>query len=139
MNRAYFILGAVFGGLAVMAGAFGGHQLGESARGGAAAIFETAVRYHFIHALALLAVSRAMDLWPGGAAQLSGAFFVAGILLFSGSLYLHAAAGVQWITQLTPVGGLLMMGGWFLLALAPIRSRRLNSLQRKPKPNRKIL
>lgn len=139
MSRVYFILGAALGGLAVVAGAFGAHQLGRFPQSDAAAIYETGVRYHFLHALALLAVSRALDLWPGGAPQLSGLFFLAGICLFSGSLYLHAIAGIGWITGLTPVGGLLLVGGWLLLAIAPVRSRRINSFQRKPKPNRKIL
>ncbi len=138
MNRVYFVLGAALGGLAVVAGAYGAHRLGHPTQGMAAAIYETGVRYHFIHALALLAVAGALDFWPGVPARLSGLFFLAGIAVFSGSLYLHAAAGVQWIEKLTPVGGLLLIGGWLLLAAAPLRSRRLNSFRRKPKANRKI-
>jgi len=137
MNRIYFILGAALGGLAVIAGAYGAHQLGRYPDSAAAGVYETAVRYHFVHALALLAVSRATDIWPGAAARWSGICMAAGTVLFSGGLYLHAA-GVQWITRLTPVGGLLLLGGWFLLAVAPIRARRIDSFQRKPKPNRKI-
>ncbi len=138
MNRVYFILGAVLGGLAVVAGAYGAHQLGRYPQGDAAAIFDTGVRYHAIHALALLAVSGAVDRWPGAAVQLSGVCFIAGVVLFSGSLYVHALAGAEWITTFTPFGGALLIGGWLLLAIAPFRTRHLNSLQRKPKPNRKI-
>lgn len=138
MNRVYFMLGAALGGLAVAAGAYGAHKLGRYPENAAAAIYETGVRYHFIHALALLAVSRAMEAWPGMAARFSGICMTAGIILFSGSLYLHAAVGVKWVARLTPVGGLLLICGWLLLAAAPFRSRRINSFQRKPKPNRKI-
>jgi len=137
MNRTYFALGAALGGLAVIAGAYGAHRVGSPSDGAAAAIYETGVRYHFIHALALLAVSRTLDLWPGSPARISGVCFLAGVVLFSGSLYLHAG-GVQWIAKLTPIGGLLLTAGWFLLAIAPLRSRRINSFQRKPKANRKI-
>ena len=70
------------------------------------------------HALALLAVGWAASRWPGAAVNASGWLFVAGTVLFSGSLYVLALTGVRWLGAITPLGGLAFLGGWVCLAWA---------------------
>jgi uncharacterized membrane protein YgdD (TMEM256/DUF423 family) len=85
------------------------------------AVFETGVRYHLIHALALLAVGWATTRWPGGWVAASGWLFLAGIVVFSGSLYLMTLTGARWLGAVTPLGGLAFILGWLALALAAFR------------------
>lgn len=87
-----------------------------------AGTFETAVRYHLIHALALLVVAWAAGRWPGGLAAWSGYLFTAGILLFSGSLYALSLTGIRWLGAITPLGGLAFLGGWLLLLITAWRA-----------------
>jgi len=82
------------------------------------ATFETGVRYHMYHALALLAVGWACTRWPGTAANASGWLFVAGTVLFSGSLYALSLTGVRWLGAITPFGGAAFLAGWLCLAWA---------------------
>jgi uncharacterized membrane protein YgdD (TMEM256/DUF423 family) len=79
-------------------------------------IFETGARYHMYHALGLLAVAWAVARWPGGWASAAGWLFVAGTVLFSGSLYLLAVTGVRALGAVTPFGGLAFILGWLALA-----------------------
>ena len=79
-------------------------------------VFDTGLRYHMFHALGLLAVGWASTRWPGPALTASGWLFVAGILIFSGSLYLLALSGHRWLGAVTPVGGLCFLAGWLALA-----------------------
>jgi uncharacterized membrane protein YgdD (TMEM256/DUF423 family) len=111
-------LGAVSAFLAVAAGAFGAHGLRQRLSADMLAVFETAVRYQMYHALALLAVSWAQTRWPGPALQLSGYAFVAGTILFSGSLYLLSLTGARWLGAITPLGGLAFLVGWLAFAWA---------------------
>lgn len=107
-------LAAAFGFLAVALGAFGAHGLkGLLAQNGTAAIWEKAVFYHFIHAVMLFVLALRRPV-PGGP-WLS---FFAGILIFSGSLYLLAVTNVKWLGAITPLGGLSFLTGWLWLALA---------------------
>ncbi len=78
--------------------------------------FETGQRMHIFHTVALLAVAWASTRWPGPAMSIAGWLFVAGIVLFSGSLYLLAITGQRWLGAITPVGGLCFLGGWLLMA-----------------------
>ena len=68
------------------------------------------------HALGLLAVAWAATRWPGGGVAAAGWLFVAGTLIFSGSLYLLAITGVRWLGAITPLGGLCFLAGWLVLA-----------------------
>jgi len=110
-------IGALLGGLAVAAGAFGAHALRARMSEADLAIFETAARYQMYHALALLAAAWLLD---RGAAQagLAAWGFTAGTLIFSGSLYLMVFTGARWLGAITPIGGVLMIGGWVALVLA---------------------
>jgi uncharacterized membrane protein YgdD (TMEM256/DUF423 family) len=124
MERTFFVLGSLFALLGVVAGAFGAHALRGSLSPEFAAIFETAVRYQLVHALALLATAWACGRWPGAAASAAGALFTVGIVLFSGSLYLLVFTRVRGLGAITPVGGLAFIVGWGCLAWAAWRNER---------------
>lgn len=121
MDRIFAALGALSGFVAVGAGAFGAHGLKARLTPDLLAVFETGVRYQMYHALALLAVAWAIGRWPHRAATACGWCFVGGTLIFSGSLYLLALTGVRGFGAITPVGGVLFMAGWLLLAVAAWR------------------
>lgn len=118
MSRLFFSLGAGLALAAVAAGAFGAHALRARLAPDLLAVFETGARYHMYHALALLAVGWAAAQWPGTPVRAAGWLFVAGIVVFSGSLYLLALSGVRWLGAITPLGGLAFLAGWAALAWA---------------------
>ncbi len=117
----WFATGAIAAGLGVALGAFGAHVLKPRIAPDLLAIFETGVRFHMYHALALLAVGWAATRWTGTAVQAAGWSFTAGIVVFSGSLYLLAVTGQRWLGAITPIGGLAFLIGWIALALAALR------------------
>jgi uncharacterized membrane protein YgdD (TMEM256/DUF423 family) len=123
MDRVFFGLGALSGALAVALGAFAAHGLRSRTGADALATFETGARYHMYHALALLAVAWACARWPSAWACAAGWLFVAGTVLFSGSLYLLAITGVRALGAITPFGGLAFILGWLALAWAGWSSR----------------
>ena len=116
MDRVFFGLGSVLALLAVAAGAFGAHALRGRLTLEALDSFEVGARYQMYHALALLAVAWAGTRWPGGAVTAAGWLFLAGTVLFSGSLYLLALADARWLGAVTPLGGLCFLAGWLSLA-----------------------
>ena len=118
MERTFLALGALSAGLAVVAGAFGAHGLRGRLSPDMMAVFETAARYHMYHALGLLAVAVVAGRLTGRGAMLAGWLFVAGTVLFSGSLYLLALGGPRWLGAVTPLGGLCFIAGWVMLAWA---------------------
>jgi uncharacterized membrane protein YgdD (TMEM256/DUF423 family) len=107
-RRAALLTAGVTGGLAVLLGAFGAHTLKSLLEAHhAREIWNTAVLYHLLHAVALL---RSADHLP--ASRGSFLCWAIGILIFSGSLYLLALTGITWLGAITPVGGLLLIAGW---------------------------
>jgi uncharacterized membrane protein YgdD (TMEM256/DUF423 family) len=118
MARLFLMLGALSVFLAVALGAFGAHGLRERLASDMLAIFEVGVRYQMYHALALLAVGLALERSVAGSLQAAGWCFVAGTLIFSGSLYLLALTGQRWLGAITPLGGVAFLAGWALLAWA---------------------
>jgi uncharacterized membrane protein YgdD (TMEM256/DUF423 family) len=122
LTRTFVALGAISALLAVAAGAFGAHALRARLSPDMQAVFETGARYHMYHALALLAAAWAFTRWPGGPVVAAGWLFVAGTVLFSGSLYLLALTGQRWLGAITPLGGLAFIAGWAALAWAALRS-----------------
>ena len=120
-DRLLFFAGAVLGLLGGLVGAFGAHALRGRVEADLLAVFETGARYHLYHALALLAAGYAAGRWPGGAAALAGWCFIAGIVLFSGSLYALALTGVRWLGAITPLGGVAFLVGWGALAWTALR------------------
>jgi uncharacterized membrane protein YgdD (TMEM256/DUF423 family) len=108
--------------LAVGAGAFGAHALKARLAPDAFAVYQTAVQYHFWHALGLLAIGILLRQQPGSRTlALAGWLLVAGIVLFSGSLYALALTGVRGLGAITPLGGVAFLGGWAALAYAAWR------------------
>lgn len=102
----------------VALGAFGAHGLKARLTPESMQIYQTAVLYHFIHALGLFVVALAAFQHPDNARiPMAGFAFVFGILVFSGSLYLLSVTGTRWLGALTPIGGLLFLLGWGLLAI----------------------
>ncbi|MFQ5720026.1 MAG: DUF423 domain-containing protein [Acidobacteriota bacterium] len=121
MERVFFGLGALSALLAVAAGAFGAHGLKGRLPADLFDVFLVGARYHMYHALALLAAGWAAGRWPGAATTWAGWLFLAGTLVFSGSLYLLAFTGHRWLGAVTPLGGLAFMAGWACLVWAAWR------------------
>ena len=115
-------LAALLGLLAVALGAFGAHGLESRATAEQLAWWSTAAHYHLTHALALLAVGLLTRQEPGRGRAAAGAFVI-GIAIFSGTLYGLALGGPRWLGAVTPIGGVALMVGWLLLALAARRTR----------------
>lgn len=120
MNR-WLAVAAVNGFLAVAAGAFAAHGLSGRLDAHALSLFETAARYHMYHALGIGLAAFAIRDAAAGAATVASAFFLSGILLFSGSLYLLALTGMKGFAFVTPFGGVCFLIGWGALALAATR------------------
>lgn len=120
----WFALGSGACGLAVAIGAFAAHGLKSRISAEMLAVFETGVRYHLIHGLALLAVAWADDRWSCRWIGAAGWAFTLGILVFSGSLYLLATTGVRWLGAITPLGGVAFLAGWSLLVAAGVHTAR---------------
>jgi uncharacterized membrane protein YgdD (TMEM256/DUF423 family) len=121
VDRLFFALGSASALVAVAAGAFGAHGLRARLTPDLLAVFETGARYQMYHALALLAVGWAATRWPGPWPLRAGWLFVAGTLLFSGSLYALALSGVRWLGAITPLGGVAFLAGWACLLLGLLR------------------
>ena len=118
MDRLFMVLGAVSGAISVAAGAFGAHALRARVEPRMLEVFETGARYQMYHALALMAVAWASTRWAGSLVNASGWLFVAGTLLFSGSLYAMTFTGIRALGAVTPIGGVCFIAGWVCLALA---------------------
>lgn len=121
LDQRFFRLGALSGSIAVAAGAFGAHALRERLGPAMLLVFETGARYQMYHALALMAVAWAATRWPGKLTTAAGWCFVAGTLLFSGSLYAMALTGQRALGAITPLGGVAFLSGWLCLAFAARR------------------
>jgi uncharacterized membrane protein YgdD (TMEM256/DUF423 family) len=120
--RFFFDLGSILAGLSVAAGAFGAHALEGRIDDRLLDVFATAARYQMSHALALLAVAWGVARWPQAGLELGGWLIASGITIFSGSLYLLALTGVGRFGAVTPIGGVLMIAGWAVLAWRVARS-----------------
>jgi uncharacterized membrane protein YgdD (TMEM256/DUF423 family) len=118
MDKTLMFVGAVMGGVGVAIGAFGAHGLRGRLSPEMLAVFETGVRYHMYHALAILATAALFARVDGRAVVVAGWCFAAGIVVFSGSLYALALSGVTILGAVTPIGGVLFLVGWISLAVA---------------------
>ncbi len=123
MERLFLAAGAISGGLAVAAGAFGAHALRARLAPDLLAVWKTGAEYQLAHALALLAVGWLAVRAPGAATAAAGWLFLAGTALFSGSLYALALSGVRALGAVTPLGGVAFLAGWVALAWAALRMR----------------
>lgn len=122
--QTFILLGSVLMFLGVAAGAFGAHGLSRyfAAHPELRGTFDTAVRYHMLHALALFIAAWLAEKWPGSPTSLAGWLFFVGIVLFSGSLYLLVFSRVRWLGAITPIGGVAFLAGWACLFMAAWRS-----------------
>ncbi|RMG43986.1 MAG: DUF423 domain-containing protein [Acidobacteria bacterium] len=121
-ERTCFAAGCWFAAAAVAAGAFAAHGLGD---GASAELFRTASRYQIVHALALIALASPWARRTAGRVAGPAAWaFAAGVVLFSGSLYLLGLGAPRWVGMVTPAGGLAFIAGWCALALGARRTGR---------------
>jgi uncharacterized membrane protein YgdD (TMEM256/DUF423 family) len=123
MERTFFIIGSILAGLAVATGAFGAHGLQKMVTPERLETWDKAVRYQMYHALALLILAWALMHWPEQAKLLAtgGWLFLAGSVLFSGSLYILVVSGITWLGAITPLGGVAYIAGWLCLVIAAWR------------------
>lgn len=115
MSKTILLTGAALLTLAVILGAFGAHALKEKLGNEMMQIYKTGVEYHFYHALGLLLIGGLSLQMPSTLINWSSVCLTAGIVIFSGSLYLLSITGINWLGAITPVGGLSFIAGWVLL------------------------
>lgn len=120
----FVALGGLLGFLAVAIGAFGAHGLRATLEAhGTAATFQTGVQYHMAHALAIVLVALLVARVHDGVLLRAGAgLFFAGVLFFSGSLYLLSVTGARWFGAIAPLGGLCFLAGWACVLVAGLQS-----------------
>lgn len=122
MSRCFLILGSLNAMLAVIFGAFGAHGLRGRLPESMLAVYHTGVQYHVFHALGLFLLGLLAQRLSGSALlRAAGWIMFAGIVLFSGSLYLLALSGQRWLGMVTPLGGLAFILAWLLTAVAVYR------------------
>jgi uncharacterized membrane protein YgdD (TMEM256/DUF423 family) len=121
-DRLLVAAAAAFGIVGVIGGAFGSHALKSQLTPEMFAVYGTATQYLMYHVVAILAAAWCWARWPQRIFVVAGAFFIAGILLFSGSLFTLAITGIRWLGAITPVGGLCFLTGWMLLAHGAYRA-----------------
>jgi len=123
MNKFFLLAGSLIGAIGVMIGAFGAHALKDKlTASGRMETFETAVKYQFYHALALVLVGILAKEFVSKTINYSGYCFLGGTLIFSGSLYLICLTGVKTFGAIAPIGGTLMIAGWLLLFWAVLKA-----------------
>ena len=118
MSKTILLIGSALLVLAVIIGAFGAHALKTKLTDDFMQVYRTGVEYHFYHALGLLLIGILAFQMPSSLINWSAVCLTAGIILFSGSLYLLAVTGIKWLGAITPLGGLSFIAGWVLLFLA---------------------
>ncbi len=122
-GRAALVFGALAGLVGVVFGAFGAHALTGVLSAERLEVWETAVRYQLVHALGLVFIGTLAPSSGRGWLRWSAASLMGGVIVFSGSLYLLCLTGAQWLGAITPVGGVLWIVGWGLLAVYGLRHR----------------
>jgi uncharacterized membrane protein YgdD (TMEM256/DUF423 family) len=124
MQRTFLLLASVFGFFGVALGAFGAHGLKKILSPEMLLVFETGVRYQMYHTFAILVVALFVDRYP--ALKYSGRLFGAGIVLFSGSLYVLALTGIPMFGAVTPFGGICFLAGWVILGATAFKIQTEN-------------
>ncbi|MNC38542.1 hypothetical protein D3C75_871540 [compost metagenome] len=117
MQRRFMAWGALLAMLSVMIGAFGAHMLKSVISEDHLQVYETGVHYHMVHALGLILIALVAGQW-GESTRLrwAGRLLIAGIVLFSGSLYVLSITGISILGAITPLGGVCFIAGWIFLA-----------------------
>jgi len=123
MHKLFLFSGTLLGALSVMIGAFGAHALKNHLTAiGRLDVFETAVKYQFYHAFALLMTGLLLLRVQHKFIEYAGFSFISGVVIFSGSLYILCITNLKWWGAITPIGGVLMIVGWLLLSIAILKS-----------------
>ena len=120
MTKYFLLAGTILAGLAVALGAFGAHMLESKVSASRLSTFETGVQYQMYHALALMLVGY-ISLSHPGLLNSPGYCFLAGTIIFSGSLYLLVLTDTAWLGAITPIGGVLFIVGWILFAIKSLQ------------------
>lgn len=119
MTRFFLAIASILGGISVVFGAFASHALKDRLSANSLAIWETGTKYQMYHALALMLVALLLSRFPDSVLlMVAGYAFIAGIFIFSGSLYGLTITGIKWLGAITPIGGMGFIIGWLCLALA---------------------
>lgn len=122
MTQFWMALAGVYGAVGVALGAFGAHGLRARVTPERLAVWHTATEYHLIHAVVLLGLALWLRVTPQAPmVSAAAACFAAGVLVFSGSLYVLVLADLRWLGAVTPLGGVLLIIGWVLIAVAAFR------------------
>jgi uncharacterized membrane protein YgdD (TMEM256/DUF423 family) len=122
-TRPLFVVSALLMAAGVAEGAFGAHALRDRLTPDMLAVYQTGVSYHLVHGLGALLAALIAQTSGSRRARIAGWLFVAGTVVFSGSLYVLALSGIRWLGAITPVGGVSWIAGWVLLAWAMNRRR----------------
>lgn len=124
MQTLFLLIASISGALSVMIGAFGAHKLKDFLQAtGRQETFETAVKYQFYHSLALFMLGLLLFHYQHRLLEWAGWSYVAGIVIFSGTLYLLCFTGIKWLGAITPIGGLFLIAGWLLIAFGVSKMR----------------
>ena len=119
MQKLFLLIASIAGALSVMIGAFGAHGLRKFLEAnGRMETFETAVRYQIYHSLALFLLGILLFNVQHKFLEYAGWSYILGMIIFSGSLYILCLSGLRWLGAITPIGGLFLIAGWLLIALA---------------------
>lgn len=121
MKNLFFAFGSAFSLLSVLFGAFGAHTLEKKLSPEMLNVFEVGVRYQMYHGIGLIVVAWALSQWQNSLTTAAGWCFIAGILIFSGTLYTLSLTGIKWFGMVTPIGGLAFIAGWGCLVIAVFR------------------
>lgn len=121
--KTFIVIGAVAMALGVVLGAFGAHGLKNKLTPDLLAVYQTGVEYHLYHALGLILVGVLINQFPQVAGLHTGGWLLlAGIVIFSGSLYVLAISGIRWLGAITPIGGTAFIAGWLWIAWSLARA-----------------
>ena len=124
--KLFLVLSAISGALAVLLGAFGAHLLKQTITPESLEVYKTGVQYHFYHTFALLAVGIIGRQYPSAILKWSGYLFIAGIVIFSGFLYLLAITGIKALGLIVPIGGLSLVAAWICLLIHCLKIKSRN-------------
>jgi uncharacterized membrane protein YgdD (TMEM256/DUF423 family) len=117
MSNLFIGLGALSAFISVAAGAFGAHALKQVLDTDMLAVYHTAVDYQFFHSIGLIVIGILHKVSPRQSHSFSASAMLAGIILFSGSLYILSTTGIKWLGMITPAGGICFLAAWLVLAL----------------------
>ncbi|MGD1804806.1 DUF423 domain-containing protein [Dapis sp. BLCC M126] len=120
MTKIFLVIASILGGLSVVAGSFATHALKQKLSQYSLDIFQTGTRLQMYHSLALLMVAFLLTIkdLPQLLIVIAGYAFIAGIAIFSGSLYVLSLTGIKWLGAITPIGGVAFIVGWSCMAIA---------------------